>query len=77
MAEFISIGEALSPECQRKLMVFVRGYQVKILKLDPDQTVRQALKERVLQPHWSELKDKWDIDYLSFMLCHLLHLEEP
>ena len=65
----IRLGEALSKECQRKLLEFLDAFREHRLTLEHGKSIRIMLKERVLEPHAEELRDKWDLDYLSWAIC--------
>ncbi len=68
----ISLGEALPKEAQRKLDEFVNAFKRGKLLREPNKSVRQLLKERVLEPYRKQLEDKWDLDYLSYAICYAL-----
>lgn len=73
--EFRSIADIFPDEAdQRKLLDFANAALDGTLALASGESVRKALKERLLEPHRARLEAEWDLDYLSYALCYTLKL---
>jgi len=70
----ITLGEALSPDCIKKLERFLEQVRNKTLIIEEGKTLAQVLRERVLEPHRAELEGTWDLHYLAYAICHVCKL---
>ncbi len=66
----MTIEEALSPECRAKLKAFCAALLAGKINPKGPVTLRELFKQQVLLPH--EVKDKWDLDYLSYAIGYTL-----
>lgn len=69
----VRLDQALPKACQDKLMEFLKRFANKTLILEEGKSIRQLLRERVLEPHSAELQDKWDLGYLSYAVCYKVY----
>jgi hypothetical protein len=69
----IALNDALPKECYQKLQNFITAFARNRLVLEPGKSIRQLLKERVLEPYQAELEGKWDLDYLSWAVCYTVY----
>ncbi len=72
MSKMVSLDQVLPSSARRQLVDFVNAFTRGRLILEPNKTVRQLLKERVLEPYKTQLEKDWDLNYLSYVICWVI-----